>query len=123
MTAELSAPDRRELRELLLRWERGEITFYEAVEEAEAIEERVWPDVDVIEFPAEDPRSLPTEIVSILSMGYVAPLFTDDIPFLLACLDAPPEMEGETLERLWAHLETADHQRRAEEFMLKVGGG
>lgn len=54
--------------------EEGRITFYEAVEEAEAIEERVWPDVDVIEFPADDPRSLPTEIISILSKGFVAPL-------------------------------------------------
>ena len=122
MTDDLAAPDRGELRELLLRWQRGEITFYEAVDQAEAIEERVWPDVGVIEFASDDPRSLPTEIVSILSKGHVVPLFVDDIPLLLASLDAPPQMEAEALERLWAHLETADHERRAEDLMRQSGG-
>ena len=122
MTEYLAAPDRGELRELLLRWQRGEITFYESVEEAEAIDDRVWPDVDVIEFGPDDPRSLPTEIVSMLTMGYVAPLFADDIPLILECLNAPPQSEAATLERLWSHLETADHERRAEEFMLHHGG-
>ena len=123
MTVHLEAPDRAELRELLLRWQRGEITFYEVVEEVEAIEERVWPDVDVIDFPPDDPRSLPTEIVSIISMGHVAPLLADDIPLLLECLNAPPQSEAEALERLWTRLETPDHERRAEEFMLHRRGG
>src|SRR5688572_11575692 len=112
MTEELAAPSREELRGLLLRWQRGEITFYEVVDEAEAIEDRLWSDIDVIEFSSDDPRSLPTEMVSLLSMGYVAPLFVEDIPALLACLDAPPNDEARSLDRLVKHLNALDDEER-----------
>jgi hypothetical protein len=118
MTEELAAPTRDELRGLLLRWQRGEITFYELVHEAETIEDRLWSDVDVVEFSSDDPRSLPTEIVSLLSMGYVAPLFVEDIPALLACLDAPPNDEASSLDRLATHLNAlgdAERLKLAEE--------
>jgi hypothetical protein len=112
MSEELAAPSRDELRGLLLRWQRGEITFYEVVDEAEAIEDRLWSHVDVVEFSLDDPRSLPTEIVSLLSMGYVAPLFVEDIPALLACLDAPPTDEASSLDRLATQLNALDDAER-----------
>jgi hypothetical protein len=112
MTNATAAPDREELRRLLQRWQSGEISFYQAVEEAEAIEERVWPDVEVIEFEVTDPRSIPTEIVSLLSMGYVQPLFVDDIPHLLDALDAAPGTEEQSLERLVRHFDSLDESER-----------
>ena len=111
---DLQAPDREELRHLLLRWQRGEITFYQAVEEAEAIEDRVWQGVDVIEFPPNDPREVPTEVVGLLSMGYVQPLFSEEIPELLTYLDTAPGDEANAIQRLSAALNKLSAQERIE---------
>lgn len=112
MSHEIAAPDREELRRLIHRWQRNEITFYQVVEEAEAIEERVWVDVEVVEFEASDPRTIPTEVVSLLSMGYVQPLFEEDIPHILNALDAPPGSEEESLERLVLYFDSLDYDER-----------
>jgi len=114
MDDKIAAPDRDELRELLLAWRRGDLTFYEVADEAEAIEGRTWQNVDVIEFASDDPRRIPTEVVSLLSMGHVAPLFVEDIPHLLRCLDAPTGREEEYIVELSRQLDKWSEPERSD---------
>jgi hypothetical protein len=110
----IPAPNRDELRTLLLAWRRGDMTFYEVADEAEAIEDRTWQNVDVIEFAGDDPRRIPTEVVSLLSMGHVAPLFVEDIPHLLKCLAAPDGREEEYIVELSRQLDKWTEDERSD---------
>jgi hypothetical protein len=114
MDEKTAAPDRDELRALLLAWQRGDLTFYGAVQKAEAIEDTVWQNVDVIEFAKDDPSRIPTEVVSLLSMGFVAPLFVEDIPHLLRCLDAPEGSEEQYIVELSRQLDKWSEHERSE---------
>jgi hypothetical protein len=114
MDQTIGAPNRDELRALLLAWSRGEKTFYEIVEEAEGIEDRTWQNVPVIEFDADDPKRIATEVVSLLSMGFVAPLLVEDIPHLLRCLDAPEGSEEEYIGELSRQLDKFTSDKRFE---------
>jgi hypothetical protein len=117
---EPQVPGRAELQHLLHRWQAGEITFHQAVEEAEAIEDRLWSHLEIgPEFSASDPRSIAVEVVSLLSMGYVDPLFTEDIPHLLDLLATPAGNEERALNLFWQYLDSVDpddRMRRAEQL-------
>ena len=98
-------PKRDELRDILLRWQRGEITFYQVVLAAEVIEDRL-PDLVIEEpLPVAEPWCIPFLLMGELSMGFSVPLFREEIPQLLAYLDTPAGAEIEASERLSAYLE------------------
>jgi len=113
---EPEVPDRSELRQLILivRWETGELTFYQAVEEAESIEDRLWSKIEVgPEFPATDARSIAVEVVGLFSMGYVQPLFVEDIPHILDLLAASAGREERALNTFWQYFDSLDYDERA----------
>jgi hypothetical protein len=111
---EPAVPDRDDLRQLVVRWQSGELTFYQAVEEAEAIEDRLWSELEIgPEFPPADPRAIAVEVVGLLSMGYVQPLFIEDIPYILDLLATPFGDEERALHAFWLYFDSFDYEERA----------
>ena len=109
----IPVPDREELRQLLLKWADGGMSFHRVVEEAEALEERLWQDIEIgPEFPATDPRTIAVEVLTLLSMGFVAPLFSEDIPHILEYLATPSGSELEGAQKFHGYFETLDYQER-----------
>lgn len=89
------------MRDLLLRWQAGEIGGLTLYDEAEYMWEQgePWPEYD-----RDDPRSIPIAVLDVLEDLYAQRVFREDIPALLAFLNTPPGEERaawDTLDRYW----------------------
>lgn len=74
------------MRDLLLRWQTGEIGGLTLYDEAEYMwdEGYPWPDYD-----RDDPRAIPIEVLSMLEALISQRIFRKDVSALLAFLDTP----------------------------------
>jgi hypothetical protein len=109
---EIEVPDRDVLRDILLRWQKGDITFAAAVEEAELLEERYSFEVIETPLPVAEPWCVSFIALHEPTKGFVEPLFPEDIPALLEYLDTPTGDEVAASERLWSCLERMGVQDR-----------
>jgi len=78
--------DRQVLRDLLQKWQRGEMSVKEVHEAAEELWEKGAPP----EYDENDPRSIAAEVLMQLDMMHVQWITLEDVPAILAFLDTPP---------------------------------
>ena len=97
------------MRDLLLRWQAGEIGGLTLYDEAEYMwdEGYPWPDYD-----SDDPRSIPIEVLSTLETLIAQRVFRADVPALLAFLDAPPGEERAAWNAMGRYWEAIDWDHR-----------
>ena len=107
------AADRNALLDLLTRWERGEVSAWQVVEEAEEAEEAIDGDLDVVpELPKSDPNSIPVAVLGLLSTAHHQPLLPVDIPVLLRFLRAKPGGELDAWQELDRYFDSIDWKQR-----------
>ncbi|MFQ5528644.1 MAG: hypothetical protein ACE5GX_20615 [Thermoanaerobaculia bacterium] len=97
--------DRGWIRSLLQRWQGGDVDKRLVHEEAEAVWDgfKEWPN-----YPQEDPRSIPLEILSNLEALNHQLITPEDIPAILEFLDTPrgSELDGwKRWQRYWDELD------------------
>jgi hypothetical protein len=108
------AADRETFVDLLTRWERGEISAWHIVEEAEDAEEAMYGRVQMIpELPKSDPKSILAGVLGILSDAHHYPILPVDVPVLVAFLGTEPGGELQAWHGLEQYLDSVDWQGRA----------
>ena len=86
--------DRRSLAELLSRWQAGEMSAWQMIEEAEEAENLLFGEAtEVPEIPKSDPQSIPVAVLEMLSAAHHQRVLPSDIPALLEFLQAEPGRE------------------------------
>ena len=99
------------LRQLLRRWGRGEVDE-RAVHRCA---ERLWEELGGgAEYPRQDPRSIPVEVLSHLEILDQQLVLPEDIPEILAFLDAPRGKELQAWSRWELYWDTRDYDERLE---------
>lgn len=98
-----------QLRQLLHRWQTGELTEREVHETAEAMLEQLPP---LPVYPASSPQSIPMEVLYDLDILNHQLITAADIPALLAFLDTPPGHEPEGWRKLQVYWEGINFDQR-----------
>lgn len=101
--------EREVLRNLLRRWQAGELTDLQVREEAEAFWEQLS---EVPRFSKDDPRSINFEVLLNLNMLYQQLIIPEDIPALLGFLDTPVGKEREGWQALHDYWASVDFKQR-----------
>lgn len=104
--------DRKALRELLRRWQTGDLTPEEVHREAEAMyEAEEWP-----ELPDEDPRSIGLEVLTQLDILNHQLITEADIPAMLEFLSTAVGDEADGWAKWRAYWEHVNLDERREEL-------
>ena len=107
--------DRRSLADLLLRWQAGQVSAWQMIEEAEEAEELLFRDVAVVpEIPKTDPQSISVAALGMLSAAHHQQLLRADVPALLKFLESQPGGELDA----WARF---DHYWAAVDWSARAG--
>ncbi len=105
----MSDVDVERLRTLLERWQRGELSASEVHESAEAM----WEAGDWPEYPPDDHRAIPVEVLSQLDILNQQLIVPGDVPEMISFLDTRAGEEAGAWER-WRHYwEAVDYDERA----------
>lgn len=101
---------------MLNRWQRGEINHWDVVDEAEAIEESLWENVETIPHVEKgDICSISLAVLDLLSSAHISWVMPVDIPVLLKFLETPTGEELEGWKRFDAYWEEMDMNARQQE--------
>jgi len=101
--------DRSVLRQILIRWQAGEIDEREVHEEAEAILDRYTGERDL---PESDERSIGLEVASQLEILNHQLITKDDIPVMLRFLDTERGREIEAWDEWRRYWDSIDYETR-----------
>jgi hypothetical protein len=93
------------------KWARGELDERSVHEEAEALYEQLEP---LPEYPPEDARSIPIEVLSHLEILNHQLIVREDIPAILDFLETHPGKELEAWSQWEAYWNTLDYDERME---------
>ncbi|MGH9894476.1 MAG: hypothetical protein ACREA0_21340 [bacterium] len=105
------------LRNLLLRWQAGDLDEKGVHREAVAHEASPpWTQDEWPEYPDADPRSIVVEVLSQLSMLNAQWITRDDIPAILSFLDSTPGEEKQAWQNWEKYWEELDYRKRREEI-------
>lgn len=102
--------DRDQLRQLLLRWQKGELRAIDVLEEAETLVETFGP---LPQYPQGDPRSIAIEVLDDLDCLIGQRIMAEDIPALLTFLNTPPGEEARGWQELHRYWESIDFDQRS----------
>jgi hypothetical protein len=113
------------LAELLLRWQAGEVSAWQMIEEAEEAEDLHFGEAAVIpEIPRSDPQSIPLAVLEMLAIANHQKLLQADVPALLKFLEAPLGRELEawaTFDQYWRVVDLAARESAVQELYFGTG--
>ena len=103
--------DRQVLRDLLRKWQRGEITEGDVHEVAEELWQKSAPP----KYDESDPRSIAVEVLMHLDIMNQQWITVEDVPAILDFLDTPPGEEARgwaEWKRYWNNIDWDARQKR-----------
>ena len=107
--------DRDSLINFLGRWQRGEISHWDVVNEAEEAEEALFGNLEVIpESPRNDPGSIGLAVLELLAEAHVQQILLEDVPAILRFLSAKAGHELEAWQEFDRYWDSIDFAAREE---------